>query len=58
MGYETMKSVYERRPYPNLEGINNSIKLLGINNEKIRRLKAESVVDDSIVRKLEKEWLF
>jgi ABC-type nitrate/sulfonate/bicarbonate transport system substrate-binding protein len=57
-GYETMKSVYERRPYPNLEGINNSIKLLGINNEKIRRLKAESVVDDSIVRKLEKEGLF
>jgi hypothetical protein len=30
------------------------IRLLGTNNEKIRRLKAEELVDDSVVRKLEK----
>lgn len=57
-GYEIMKNVYERRVFPNIEGINNAIRLLGIGNEKIRRLKGASVVDDSIVRKLEKEGVF
>jgi hypothetical protein len=31
---------------------------LGASNEKIRRLKAEALVDDSAVRKLEKEGHF
>jgi ABC-type nitrate/sulfonate/bicarbonate transport system substrate-binding protein len=57
-GYEIMKSVYERRVYPNVDGINNAIRLLGMTNEKIRQLRAENLVDDSIVRKLEKEGLF
>ena len=57
-GYEIIKTVYERRIYPNVEGINNAIKLLGISNEKIRRLKAENLIDDTIVKKLEKEGLF
>jgi hypothetical protein len=29
-----------------------------MNNEKIRRLKAEDLVDDSVVRKLEKDGRF
>jgi len=57
-GYEIMKSVYERRVYPNVDGINNAIRLLGIDNQRIRRLRAENLVDDSIVKKLEKEGLF
>jgi NitT/TauT family transport system substrate-binding protein len=57
-GYEVVRNVYERRVYPNVEGINNAIRLLGIGNEKIRQLKAANLVDDSIVRKLEKEGLF
>jgi len=57
-GYDIMKSVYERRVYPNVEGINNAIRLLGIGNEKIRQLRAEKLIDDSIVKKLEKEGLF
>ena len=57
-GYEVIRNVYERRVYPNVEGINNAIRLLGIGNEKIRQLKAANLVDDSIVRKLEKEGLF
>ena len=44
--------------FPNVEGINNAIRLLGIGNEKIRQLKAANLVDDSIVKKLEKEGLF
>ena len=57
-GYEVISNVYERRVFPNLEGINNAIRLLGLGNEKIRQLKAANLVDDSIVRKLEKDGLF
>jgi ABC-type nitrate/sulfonate/bicarbonate transport system substrate-binding protein len=57
-GYEVIKNVYERRVYPNIDGINNAIRLLGLSNEKIRQLKGANLVDDSIVRKLEREGLF
>jgi len=57
-GYEVIKNVYERRVYPNIDGINNAIRLLGLSNEKIRQLKGANLVDDSIVKKLAKEGLF
>ena len=57
-GYEVIRNVYERRAFPNPEGISNAIRLLGLGNEKIRQLKAANVIDDSIVRKLEKDGLF
>jgi ABC-type nitrate/sulfonate/bicarbonate transport system substrate-binding protein len=57
-GYEIMKSVYERRVYPNVDGIDNAIRLLGMSNEKIRSLKGANLIDDRLVRKLEKERLF
>lgn len=57
-GYEMMKTLYDRRIYPNLEGLRNVIRLLGKTSEQVRRLKAEDIVDDRIMRKLEKEGLF
>jgi ABC-type nitrate/sulfonate/bicarbonate transport system substrate-binding protein len=57
-GYQSMVNLYERRIYPSADGIRNVIRLLGANNEKIRRLKAEDLVDDSAVRKMEKEGRF
>ena len=54
-GYELMRTLYEKRIYPNADGIRNAIRLLGMTNDKIRQLKAEELVDDRIVRKLEKE---
>ncbi|MBI2210323.1 MAG: ABC transporter substrate-binding protein [Deltaproteobacteria bacterium] len=57
-GYEIMKTLYERRIYPTVEGIQNAIRLLGTTNEKIRGLKAEDVIDDRIVKKLEQKGLF
>jgi ABC-type nitrate/sulfonate/bicarbonate transport system substrate-binding protein len=57
-GYQSMVGIYERRIYPSVEGVRNVIRLLGMNNEKIRRLKAEDLVDDTVVRKLEKEGRF
>jgi hypothetical protein len=36
----------------------HDIRVLGMTNEKFRGLKAEDLVDDRIVRKLEKEGAF
>lgn len=57
-GYESLPLLYERRIYPRVDGIRNVIRLLGVTNEKIRRLKAEDLVDDRFVRKLDKEGRF
>src|SRR2546422_274030 len=56
--YEFMRKMYTRRMYTNIEGIRNSIRVLTLTNEKFARLKAEDLVDDRIVRKLEREGLF
>jgi ABC-type nitrate/sulfonate/bicarbonate transport system substrate-binding protein len=57
-GYDMMRILYDRRIFPNLDGLRNVIRLLGRTSEPIRRLKAEDIIDDRIVRKLEKEGLF
>jgi ABC-type nitrate/sulfonate/bicarbonate transport system substrate-binding protein len=57
-GYQTMLGIYEKKIFPSVEGIRNVIRLLGKNNAKIRRLKAEELVSDSVVKKLEREGRF
>ena len=57
-GYESLPLLFERRIYPRADGVHNVIRLLGLTNEKIRKLKAEDLVDDRFVRKLEKEGRF
>ena len=57
-GYESLPRLYDRRLYPTLEGVRNVVRLLGMSNDKIRRLKAEDLVDDRFVKKLEKEGRF
>jgi hypothetical protein len=57
-GYKSMPALYDKKIYPSVDGIRNVIRLLGMNNEKIRRLKAEDLVEDSVLRKLEKEGRF
>jgi ABC-type nitrate/sulfonate/bicarbonate transport system substrate-binding protein len=57
-GYEFMRKMYTKRIYPAVDGIRNSLRVLSMTNEKFSRLKAEDLVDDRIVRKLEKEGLF
>jgi NitT/TauT family transport system substrate-binding protein len=44
-GYRSMVNLYERKIYPSVDGIRNVIRLLGTTNEKIRRLKAEDLVE-------------
>jgi NitT/TauT family transport system substrate-binding protein len=57
-GYQILPTLYDKKIYPSVEGIRNVIRLLGMSNEKIRRLKAEDLVEDSLLRKLEKEGRF
>ena len=57
-GYQSMLTIYERKIYPSVDGVRNVIRLIGAGNEKIRRLKAEDLVDDSVVKKLEKDGRF
>ncbi|MSP40326.1 MAG: ABC transporter substrate-binding protein [Deltaproteobacteria bacterium] len=57
-GYDTLANIYEKKIYPRPDGVRNVIRLLGQTNEKIRKLKAEELVDDRFVRKLEKEGRF
>jgi hypothetical protein len=54
-GYEVMRTLFEQRIYPNAAGIRNVIRLLGPANAKIAQLKAEDIIDDRIVRKLDQE---
>ena len=53
-----MKTLYDRRIYPNVDGLQNVIRILGKSSEQIRRVKIEDIVDDRIARKLEKEGIF
>ena len=57
-GYQSMLGLYERKIFPSVDGVRNVIRLLGAGNENIRRLKAEELVDDSVVKKLEREGRF
>jgi ABC-type nitrate/sulfonate/bicarbonate transport system substrate-binding protein len=57
-GYEFMRKMYTKRIYPTVDGIRNAIRVLSTTNEKFRVLKAEDLVDDRSVRRLEKEGAF
>jgi len=57
-GYENVKTLFERKIYPTVNGVRNTIRLLGQSNEKIRALRAEDLIDDRIVRRLEQKGLF
>jgi hypothetical protein len=57
-GYEMMRTLYDKKIYPNAEGLRNVVRLLGRTSEQIRKIKVEEIIDDRLVRKLEKEGLF
>jgi len=57
-GYERLGNMYQRRIFPNVDGIRSTIRFLGASNEKIRALKAEDLVDERFVKKLEQEGRF
>ena len=57
-GYEIARTVYDKRIFPTAEGIRTTIRLFGTNNEKIRALRAEDIVDERTVRRMEQKGVF
>lgn len=57
-GYRRVVGLYEKKIYPSVDGIRNGIRLLGVSNEKVRRLKADDLVVEGITRKLAREGKF
>ena len=57
-GYKSLPTIYDQKIYPSVDGIRNVIRLLGTTNEKIRKLKAEDLIEDAVLKKLEKEGRF
>lgn len=57
-GYERLANLYQRKIFPNVDGVRSTIRFLGPTHEKIRALRAEDLIDDKFVRKLEQEGRF
>ena len=57
-GYEAMRGLYSRRIFPTVEGVRNTVRILSRVDAKFGKLKAEDLVDERIVRKLEREGYF
>jgi ABC-type nitrate/sulfonate/bicarbonate transport system substrate-binding protein len=51
--YEDLIPKVERKPYPSMEAVRATIQVMGLKNPKIAALKAEDLVDVSILQKLE-----
>jgi ABC-type nitrate/sulfonate/bicarbonate transport system substrate-binding protein len=57
-GYEAVRSLYSRRIVPTVDGVRNTLRILERVEPKFAKLKAENLVDDRILRKLDKEGFF
>ena len=51
--YEDLLPKVERKPYPNMDAVKATIQVMGLKNPKIAQLKAEDLVDVSILQRLE-----
>lgn len=57
-GYEAIRVIYSRRIFPTVDGVRNTVRILSRVDPKFGKLKAEDLIDDRIVRKLEREGVF
>ena len=57
-GYEAVRSLYSRRIFPTVEGVRNTLRILDRVDPKFGRMKAENLIDERIVRKLERDGVF
>ena len=57
-GHDAMRGLYSRRIFPTVDGVRNTVRILSRIDPKFGKLKAEDLVDERIVRKLEKEGVF
>jgi len=56
--YEDLLPKVERKPYPNMDAVKATIQVMGLKNPKIAQLKAEDLVDVSILQRLEQSGFF
>jgi ABC-type nitrate/sulfonate/bicarbonate transport system substrate-binding protein len=54
-GYEAVRGLYNRRLFPTVDGVRNTLRILDRVDAKFGRMKAETLVDERIVRKLERD---
>lgn len=57
-GHDAIRSQYSRRIFPTVDGVRNTVRILSPIDPKFGRLKAEDLVDERVVRKLDMEGLF
>ena len=57
-GYEAIRALYSRRIFPTVEGVRNTVRILSRIDPKFSKLKAEDLIDERVVRKLEREGVF
>lgn len=57
-GYEAMRPLYSHRIAPTASGIRNTLRILSRADPKFNALKAEDLIDDRIIRKLDKDGTF
>ena len=52
-GYQDLLRGVDRKPFPSLEGMRNTQRLMKIRTPKVGEVKVEDVIDDRIMRKLD-----
>ena len=57
-GYDAMRVLYSRTIFPTVDGVRNTVRILSRVDPKFGKLKAEDLIDDRIVRKLERDGVF
>lgn len=57
-GHDAMRGLYSRRIFPTVDGVRNTVRILSRIDPKFGKLKAQDLIDERIVRKLEKEGVF
>ena len=57
-GYDAMRALYSRRIFPTIDGVRNTVRILSRIDPKFGKLKAEDLVDERIVRRLERDGAF
>ena len=57
-GYDAVRNLYNRRLFPTVDGVRNTLRIFDRIDPKFGRMKAEALVDERIVRKLERDGVF
>ena len=57
-GYADIVKEFEPKPYPSLEGMKNMQRLLALQNPKLADVNAPSLIDSSLLQKLERAGFF